>query len=336
MPKAGSNEAMPKAGRKEQDVTLTLTSTLTDRTRPIHEGRVKVEGFELRCTADEPETMFRAAMRDAPFDITELSMSSHMLSVARGDSRYVAIPVFPSRAFRHNAIYVRADRGIERPEDLAGRIIGTPEYQQTAGLWVRGILREHHGVDTRAIGWRSGGERTPITLPPGMDFQVIAEGESLDAMLADGRLDAFIGPRPPAPFLAGDGSVRRLFADVRAAEEAYHEATGFFPIMHCIAIRRDVAEAHPALPAALTRAFMQAKRQALAELAMGNVLRVSLPWIVAEVERQTRRMGGDPWPYGFARNRAELAAMCRFAAADGLAVRDLAPGELFHPATLEI
>lgn len=317
-------------------MTLTLTSTLTDRTRPVHEGRVRVEGFDIRCVADEPETMFRAAMRDAPNEITELSMSSHLLSVARGDARYVAIPVFPSRAFRHNAIYVRTDRGIERPEDLAGRTIGTPEYQQTAGLWARGILREHHGVDTRGIRWRSGGERTPISLPADIDFAVIPPGESLDAMLSDGRLDAFIGPRPPAAFTRGDGTVRRLFQDVRAAEEAYHAATGFFPIMHCIAVRRDVAEAHPALPAALTRAFMEAKRQALAELAMGNVLRVSLPWIVSEVERQTRRMGGDPWPYGFARNRDEIAAMCRFAAADGLAVRDVAPEELFHPATLEV
>jgi 4,5-dihydroxyphthalate decarboxylase len=315
-------------------MTLTLASTLTDRTRPIHEGRIGVAGFDIRPVADEPEGMFRIAMREARHEITELSMASHILSVARGDSRYVGVPVFPSRAFRHGAIYIRTDRGIARPEDLAGRTIGTPEYQQTAALWVRGMLREGHGVDTRGIAWRSGGERTPLALPPGLDVQVIPAGETLEAMLADGRLDAFIGPRPPAPFTDRTAPVARLFADTRAAEEAYHRATGFFPIMHCIAVRRDVAEANPALPAALFHAFAAAKAQALAELAMVNVLRVSLPWIAAEAARQTEMMGGDPWPYGFARNREELAAMCRYALADGLTAREVAPEELFHPATL--
>jgi 4,5-dihydroxyphthalate decarboxylase len=315
---------------------LTLASTLTDRTRPVHDGRAKVEGFEIAPLAGEPEDLFRTAMREAWHEITELSMASHMLSVARGDSRYIGVPVFPSRAFRHGAIYIRTDRGITRPEDLAGRTIGTPEYQQTAALWVRGMLREQHGVDTRGISWRSGGERTPLSLPPGMDVQVIAPGDTLEAMLAEGRIDAFIGPRPPACFLNRTAPVARLFADTRAAEEAYHRATGFFPIMHCIAVRRDVAAAHPGLPAALHRAFAGAKAMALAELAMVNVLRVSLPWIAQEAARQTEFMGGDPWPYGFARNRDEIAAMCRYALADGLTARELEPEELFHPSTLAL
>jgi 4,5-dihydroxyphthalate decarboxylase len=274
-------------------------------------------------------------MRDATHAITELSMSSHILSVARGDSRYIGIPVYPSRSFRHNAIYVRTDRGIAKPEDLAGRTIGTPEYQQTAGLWIRGMLRDQHGVDTRGIAWITGGERTAISLPPGHDVRPMPEGDSLDAMLTEGRIDAFMGPRPPACFVNATAPVARLFADPRAAEEEYQRATGFFPIMHCIAIRRDVAEAHPTLPAALMRAFAEAKAMALADLALTNVLRVSLPWIAYEAKRQTAMMGGDPWPYGFARNRDEIAAMCRYAKEDGLALRDVAPEELFHPAVLD-
>lgn len=317
-------------------MTLSLICTLSDRTRAIHDGRIAIEGFEVARTAAEPEEMFRLAMREARHEITELSMASHILSTARGDARYIGVPVFPSRAFRHNAIYIRTDRGIARPEDLAGRVIGTPEYQQTAGMWVRGMLREQHGVDTRGIAWRSAGERTKLDLPPGLDVQVIAPGDSLEAMLADGRLDAFIGPRPPACFVNRTAPVARLFADPRAAEEAYLKATGFFPIMHCIAVRRDVAEAMPGLPAALFRAFAAAKAEALHDLTLGNVLRVSLPWIVAEAARQTALMGGDPWPYGFARNREELAAMCRYAHADGLAPRAAAPEELFHPATLAL
>jgi 4,5-dihydroxyphthalate decarboxylase len=314
-------------------VSLVLASTLTDRTRPIHDGRVRLAGFEIACVAGEPEDLFRIAMREARHAITELSMGSHILSVARGDSRYIGVPVFPSRAFRHGAIYVRADRGIARPQDLAGRNIGLPEYQQTAALWVRGILRDRHGVDTRGIAWRSAGERTPIVLPPGFDVQEVAVGESLDTMLAEGRLDAMIAPRPPACFTQRTAPVARLFGDIRAVEEDYFRATGFFPIMHCIAVRRDVAAVHPALPAALARAFAEAKAIALAELAMVNVLRVSLPWIAQEAERQAALMGGDPWPYGFARNRAEIAAMCRYAKEDGLAARDVAPEELFCPTT---
>jgi 4,5-dihydroxyphthalate decarboxylase len=314
---------------------LTLASHLSDRTRPIHDGRVKVEGFDLDFVADEPEVLFRIAMRDATHAITELSMSSHILSVARGDSRYIGIPVYPSRSFRHNAIYVRTDRGIARPEDLAGRTIGTPEYQQTAGLWIRGMLRDQHGVDTRGIAWITGGERTAVALPPGYDVRPMPDGDNLDAMLAEGRVDAFMGPRPPACFVKGTAPVGRLFADPRAAEEAYHRATGFFPIMHCMAIRRDVAEANPGLPSALMRAFAEAKAMALADLALTNVLRVSLPWIAYEAKRQTEMMGGDPWPYGFARNRDELAAMCRYAREDGLALRDVTPEELFHPSVLD-
>jgi len=308
---------------------LTLATTLSDRTRPIHEGRIRVDGFDLACIAGEPEELFRIAMREARYEITELSMGSHILSVARGDSRYIGVPIFPSRAFRHNAIFVRTDRGITGPADLAGRVIGVPEYQQTAALWVRGVLRGQYRVDLTCVAWRSGGERTPITLPPSIDMQEIAPGESLDAMLADGRIDAFIGPRPPACFTAGTAPVARLFADPRAEEEAYLAATGFFPIMHCLAIRRDVAAAHPGLPMALFTAFNTAKEMALAELALGNVLRVSLPWIVAETARQTAMMGGDPWPYGFGRNRAEIAAMIGFAEADGLVDGALAAEALF-------
>lgn len=307
---------------------LTLACTLSDRTRPILDGRVTIPGVELIALPGEPEDIFRRALRDRAFDVSELSMGSHITTTARGDSAYIGVPIFLSRAFRHSAIYIRTDRGITRPEDLAGRTIALPEYQQTAALWVRGILREQHGVDTRAIKWRIGAERIAITLPDG--FDVAPLGETPEQALREGRVDAMIGPRPPAPH----PRIARLFPDYPAAEKAWFRETGFFPIMHALAVRRDVAEANPWLPLVLFRAFAEARRISLEELRLVNVLRVSLPWIAAAMEEQERAMGGDVWPYGFTRNRAEIAAMIRFARADGLAARELTPEELFHPSTL--
>lgn len=308
---------------------LSLACVATDRTRPLMDGRVRAPGVAFTVLPGEPEDIFRRALRDRAFDVTELSMGSHITTVARGDSAYVGVPAFLSRAFRHSAIWVRADRGIERPEDLAGKTVALPEWQQTAALWVRGILREQHGVDTRSIKWRIGAERIAIAPPEGHDVAPL--GAVPEEALRDGAVDALVTPRPPAPHPA----IKPLFADAVAAERAWHAETGFFPIMHCLAVRRDVAEAHPWLPLELFRAFRAARDTALAELRLSNVLRVSLPWAPAALEEQSRAMrGGDPWPYGFAKNREEVAAMIRFARHDGLAPRGLAPEELFHPSTL--
>ena len=313
-------------------LSLTLACTASDRTRPVLDGRVTVPGVDLVPLPGEPEDIFRRALRDRAFDIAELSMGSHIVTTARGDAPYVGVPVFPSRAFRHSAVYIRTDRGIAGPADLAGRTIGLPEYQQTAALWVRGILREHYGVDTRRIAWRTGGERVAIDLPGGFDVHPL--GEDLPEALAAGRLDALVAPRPPAALEDSGAPVGRLWPDYRSEEIAWHRATGFFPIMHCIAVRRDVAERHPWLPVELFRAFARARAMALAELRLVNVLRVSLPWAAAAYEEQAAVMGGDLWPYGFARNRDEIAAMVRFAVADGLAEDAIPPEGLFHPSTL--
>ncbi len=313
-------------------LSLTLACTASDRTRPILDGRVSVPGVDFVALPGEPEDIFRRALRDRAFEVSELSMGSHIVTTARGDSPYVGVPVFPSRAFRHSAVYIRTDRGIHGPADLAGRTVGLPEYQQTAALWVRGILREHYGVDTRGIAWRTGGERVPISLPDGLDVRPF--GGDLQEALSAGRIDALIAPRPPSAFEDRSAPVGRLWPDYRAEEIAWHCATGFFPVMHCLAVRRDVAEQHPWLPVELFRAFARARAMALAELRLVNVLRVSLPWAAAAFEEQAALMGGDPWPYGFARNRDELAAMIRFAVADGLATGPIPPEALFHPSTL--
>ncbi|UCH75084.1 MAG: ABC transporter substrate-binding protein [Rhodospirillales bacterium] len=325
------------------DRTLTLACVATDRSRPILDGRVTVPGVTFAAEPGEPEAIFRTALREHAFDVTELSMSSHITVTARGDAHYVGVPVFLSRAFRHSGIYVRTDRGIDRPEDLKGRTIGLPEYQQTAALWVRGILRDLHGVGVRDVRWRIGGveqtgqgERIRLDLPGDIDVEPIGPDETLNGLLADGAIDAIISPRPPSSLADPDVPVARLFADYRAAEIAYHKQTGFFPIMHCLALRRALADEQPDLPGKLFRAFAAARDLALAELGLINVLRVSLPWVAAALAETQQVMGPDIWPYGFRRNRDEIAAMTRYAHEDGLTDRRLEPESLFHPSTLDL
>jgi len=321
---------------------FTITCVATDRTRPLATGEVAVRGARLRFVFDEPESIFRTALNEARFPLTELSMSSHVVTTARSDANYVAVPVFLSRAFRHSAIFVRSDAGIASLADLKGAAIGLPEYQQTAAMWVRGMMNDA-GVAASDVTWHVGGldrpgsgERIALDLPPTIRVHALCGEETLDAMLLAGRLDAIVSPRVPASVLRGDTRIRRLYADPRIAEMAYYRDTGFFPIMHALAVRKDVAEAYPWLPASLFAAFTEAKRRVLEELAMSNVLRVSLPWIGHDHASAMHVTGGDPWPYGFARNRTEIEAMTRYMSADGTASRKVDPEELFHPSTLAL
>ena len=320
---------------------ITFACTVSDRTRPILEGHVAVEGCDPRFVTGEPEYLFVRALSAREFDVTELSLSSHVLVTARGDAAYVGVPAFPSRAFRHSGVYVRADRGLDRPEDLAGATIGVPEYQQTAGLWVRGILSDEHGVPPSSIRWRSGGlerpgadERTPIHVNADIDLRPIPPGATLSGMLAAGELDGVISPRPPSCFGARDANVKRLWSDHRAAERAYFERNRLFPIMHVVAVRAELAERHPWLPASVFTAFADAKRIAIHDLEQTNFLRVTLPWV--ELDTIRALMGEDYWSYGLEANRAELKAVTRWSFAEGLTPREVELRELFDPATRDL
>jgi 4,5-dihydroxyphthalate decarboxylase len=270
-------------------------------------------------------------------------MGSHIVTTARGDSSYIGVPVFLSRSFRHSCIFIRNDRGISNLGDLKGRRIGLPEYQQTAAMWVRGMMLDEFGISASDVSWVTGGlnapgpgERIKIDLPPEIALEPLGEGKCLDALLRSGEIDAIISPRPPASLEDPTAPVSRLFDDLRAAEVDYYRRTGFFPIMHCLAVRRDIADAMPDLPVKLAQAFARAKALSLEELSLTNVMRVSLPWIAQEYRDTMALMNGNPWPYGFARNRNEIGAMTRYATRDGLAARHVPAEELFHPSTLDL
>ena len=321
---------------------LHIAFSLTDRTRPLLEKRVVLPGFDLQFTVAEPVDIFWQALREKNFDVCEMSMGSHLMATARDEADYVAVPVFLSRAFRHNAIYVRTDRGIASPSDLAHRSIGTSEYQQTAGLWVRGMLEDEYGLDLSKVLWRTGGlekpgvgERIPIARTAKRNIVPIKDGETLSKLLESGGIDAIISPRPPSCFGVPGVPVKRLFENSLEAEKEYFAKTGFFPLMHCLAVRKDVAERFPDLPPLLVNVFTEAKKMALKDLTLTNYYRVSLPWVSNHYAEVAAIMGPDPWRFGFAPCLPEIGAMIRYAYNDGLIDRMIEPERLFHPNTVQ-
>lgn len=322
-------------------LTLSLATWDHDRVMALHDGRVSVPGVRLECSIEPTSVLFPAAVGEAPYDVTEMSISSYILQVSRGVGDYVAIPAFVSRAYRHAGFFARSGSGIETPADFAGRRIGVPEYQMTAALWMRGILADEYGVAVEDVHWRTGAldagirrERLDLALPDSMVVEPVEDGRTLQDLLLNGEIDGLLAPKPPTAFVNGDPGLFRLFPDVETAERAYHAKTGFFPIMHLVGVRKSLAEKYPWLPQALYEGFVAARDIALDRLRavwLGNSNRLSLPWLGAMMERTILSMGDDYWRYGATANLAELEAVCRYSAEQHLSARRVKTEELFHP-----
>jgi len=324
------------------DLRLTLACWNYDRTRALADGSVRPEGIDLNYLGLEVEETFFRMLRHQEFDVAEMSLSSYTVTLSREDPPFVALPVFPSRMFRHSCIFVSAKSGIREPKDLVGRRIGVPEYQMTAPVWIRGILQDEHGVDPASVHYFTGGveetgrdEKIKLDLPERIVVTPIGPTQTLSQMLADGEIDALYTARTPSTFTTRPGEVRRLFDDYVTAERDYHRRTRMFPIMHTVVMRRDVYRAHPWIAQALCKAFAEAKRRARADLDATNALATMLPWQIAHVEEARRELGDDWWPYGLAANRAVLDTFLRYHHEQGLSKRRLAPEALFAPETRE-
>jgi 4,5-dihydroxyphthalate decarboxylase len=322
-------------------VPITVATWDYDRVRALADGRVAIEGCDVNYLTMRVEEILERAFFHGEFEVAEIGFSPQLIALSRGVARYVALPVFLSRMFRHSAIYIRADRGIDGAADLRGKRIGVPEYQMSAALWVRGFLKDDFGIAAADIEWVQAGleqpgrrDKFPLNLPPGFPLNSAANGETLSQMLAEGRLDAVISARRPTCFVAGHPQVRRLFPDYRAAERDYYRRSGLFPIMHALGVRRDVVDQHPWLAASVYKAFAQAKRIADEDLAETTALKIGLPWVTAELDATRETMGEDFWPYGVEANRRTLAAMARYSHEQGLAVRVLSVEDMFAPGTL--
>jgi 4,5-dihydroxyphthalate decarboxylase len=327
----------------EMALQISLSVCDYDRTRALFDGRVPIEGCDVIAVPLEPEEAFHRAFRFNEFDISEISLSSYMMTTTRGTAHYVAIPAFVSRLFRHSGIYIRSDRGIAKPQDLKDKTIGLPEYQITANVWIRGILQDEYGVKPSDIKWRQGGveeagrdERTPIKLPPDIDFNAVPADRTLSDMLEKGEIDGLIGARAPTCFLRGVPNVARMFPDYQATEEAYFRKTKIFPIMHVIGIRRSLVEKHPWLAVSVYKAFLKAKELCMHELGQVGHLFTSLPWSVAEFGRVRKFMGEDYWSYGVEPNRHVLETITRYSFDQGLSAKKLNVDEMFVPSTYDL
>ena len=312
-----------------------------DRTRPLQDGSVQIDGVDPVFMTLNPEEMFFRAMRSIDFDISELSFSSYLVKHSRGECPYIAVPVFVSRAFRHTSIYVRKDR-IKRPQDLKGRRVGVPEYQLTANVWARALLEDDFGVRPQDVVWVRGGIDTPgrpekirLQLPPEIRLESAPEGVTISEMLDNGDLDGFVAPRPPGGAALRNPNVGWLFDDPTSVAKDYYQRTGVFPIMHIVGIRKELAAANPWLPAAVLKAFSEAKAMALERLSDTSAAKVTLPFVEEQLKAARATMGEDYWSYGVAPARRTLESFVRHHHSQGLSARLMSVDELFHPATYE-
>ena len=311
---------------------------VSDRTRPLHEGRVVPEGIDLQFIPLPPVQAFNR-MLAGDFDCAEMSFATYVIKTGHGETPFVAIPVFPSRTFRHGAIYVHRRSGIEAPADLVGRRVGVPEYQMTAAVWVRGLLKHEYGVEPEQIHWVTGGltgpGRQPLATLARQDLSIRHEtAKGLNDLLAAGEIDALVAPQVPPALHAPEGEVVRLFPDYPAVERAYFQKTRLFPIMHVMVLRRAFHERHPWAAVSLFEAFEAARRLGMAELEAEEPLPISLPWIDHFARSVRELMGPDYWPYGVEANRREITAMCDYVWEQGLVPARVAPVGLFAPNVL--
>jgi 4,5-dihydroxyphthalate decarboxylase len=311
-----------------------------DHTRDLAHGVVQAAGIEVIPIHLPVEEIFFRFIKFREWDVAEVSFAKYVALLSQNDDSLVALPVFPSRVFRLSSIYVRAGGPVKAPGDLRGKRIGVPEWAQTAAVYTRGFIAHELGIPLSSIEWVQAGvnqpgrtEKVELKLPNGVQLQARPD-RSLNELLLAGEIEAILAARAPAAFAAGDGRIVRLYAEYRADEEAYFKRTGIFPIMHTVAMRREVFDANPWSAMSLYKAFAEAKARSLARLADVTASHAPLPWLGDYVARMRELFGDDPWPYGLEPNRRTLAAFLQYAYEQGVCHRPLAPEELFPPQVL--
>ena len=296
-----------------------------------HARDLRAEGIDLTVLELPIEEIFFRFTKFREWDASEMSFGKTVSLMAQAAPEIMPIPVFPSRVFRHSAIYVGEKSPIRQPQDLAGRKVGIPEWAQTAGIYVRGLLQHEYGVDLARIQWYQAGvqqpgrvEKVKLHLPEGVRITAVPD-KSLAGMLAGGELDAVISARNPGG--------RRLFEDYVSVEERYFRKTGIYPIMHVVVLRRDSYERDRCVAMNLFKAFEAAKRESMQRLVEIGLSHVPMPWLAEHARRWRELAGEDFWPYGLEPNRPTLEAFVQYSHEQGITERRLKVDELFAPET---
>lgn len=326
---------------------LSLIMGANDRSRPVLDGAVQPDGIDLTCTVAHPSEIFWRQLHFQEFDVSEMSLSSLLMAIAAGNRDWVGLPIFTSRRFFHTGAWIRTDRGINAPADLKGKRVGVPEYQQTAALWSRGVLKHEFDVEPEDLEWwmerteeRSHGGATGFRPPAGIRFNRIPADESIGSMLADGRLDATLlylqennlVDRSRAT-LEGNPQFRLLFADPVAEGQRYYARTGIFPINHGMVVRRSLYEKHPWIALNLFNAFRAAKERAAARMRELAATHVDLGLLGPDARRA---LAIDPYPYGVKSNQKVLETVAAYSHEQGLTPRVIAMDQVFAPSTLDL
>jgi 4,5-dihydroxyphthalate decarboxylase len=317
-------------------LNLSLACRGYELTTNLMNGRVKPEGIDLNYVMiDYPAETFKRMLTYNDFDCSEMSLANY-LSTFELNRRYIAIPIFPARAFRHSYLFVNTDSGVNKPERLVGKKIGIfPGYFTTMAVWIRGILKDEFDVNPTEVTWISAKEeRVEIQVPKGLNLRRAPQNESVFDMLVDGTIDALISPLVPISYLE-NSKVERLFPDFEFSESEYFRRTGIFPIMHTIVIRESVFEKNPWVAVSLSRAFEEAKKMYYKQRdnSIGDLH--AFAWIRALYERERKLFGADAYPYGLEPNRKVLETFIRYSIDQGVISRRIEPSELFAKNTID-
>jgi 4,5-dihydroxyphthalate decarboxylase len=311
---------------------VTMACGNYDRTRPLMDGRVQAEGIDLNYLAIGPGEIFWRMLNNEEFDASEMSLSTYTILRSQGDERFTALPIFPSRVFRHSCIYVYGGAGIQKPSDLRGKRFGAGDYQMTAAIWVRGLLQHEYAVAADELRWVVGAPIFPgINLPANINVERINPGESLEKLLEAGEIDALMSVVMPRAFRARHPDVKRLFPNYREVEAEYYRRTGIFPIMHTFVVKTQLLKSEPWVAVSLYKAFVQARDLNYRYLYDSNVLVTSLPWLLDEIEISRRVFGEEIWDYSIEGSRPTLEALVQYLDEQRLTRRRMRVEELFDP-----
>lgn len=320
---------------------LTVACGDYDRTKALRTGEVQPEGIALNYLPLQAEEIFWRMGNYREFDASEMSLSNHITMTSRGNSPFVAIPVFPSRFFRHSCVFINTESGIKGPQDFKAKKIGAPEYSITAAVWIRGFLSDDYGVKAGDVEWFVGGQEEPgrkervrLNLPPEIKVTPIAGDKTLNGMLESGEIDGLISARSPSSFVKGSPKVRRLFPDYKEVEIEYYKRTKIFPIMHVLVIRKEVYDRNAWVARSLYKAFCEAKERAIKNMHVSNAHAYALPWLSWEREQLREIFGPDWWPYGIEPNRHVLESLLRYLSEQGLLKKQLKVEDIFAPSAL--